>query len=81
MLHLCANRFLADYEHSPSAHHAVRYKALASLLYYAPRLVRSHIALKQLVQNCSLLLDAELNATPFTPYLINTPIPEGIPNR
>jgi hypothetical protein len=74
------NRFLADHHHAnPSLPSNVE-KALAALLDYHPRLLKSHNALKGLVKECCRLLDAELQSSPTSLYLINADVPEGLAN-
>jgi hypothetical protein len=47
---------------------------------YYPRLIRSHKALKNTVENCLTLLDAELASSPTELLLINMPVPEEMAN-
>jgi len=74
------NRLLADYHHAnPSLPTNVE-QALAALLDYHPRVLRSHEILKDFVKKCCSLLDAELQSSPTLLYLINAAVPEGLAN-
>src|SRR5258707_6105485 len=55
-------------------------QALAALLDYHPRVLRSHEILKDFVKKCCSLLDAELQSSPTLLYLINAAVPEGLAN-
>jgi hypothetical protein len=86
------NRLRSEYEHisaqdftppgTPDSIAAFKRtdRALAAVVDYHPRVIRSHDALKARVKHCCALLDANLGNSSTELFLINKPVPEGSAN-